>query len=78
MGELELIIAELERKKAHIQKAIDELKQAEATETPEDRRLQFESQAIRDRRSRASRKGWERRKAATPSKSQITGGEQAA
>lgn len=78
MDDLELIIAELERKKAHIQRAIDELRQAEATQTPEERRARLESAGARARRSRASRKGWEHRKAAQVEQSETGGGAQAA
>jgi hypothetical protein len=78
MGELELIITELERKKDHIQRAIDELKQAEATQSSEDRRGRLESETARARRSRASRKGWESRKAPSPGEPQAGGGAQAA
>ena len=49
MDDLELIIAELERKKAHIQRAIDELRQAEATQTPEERRARLGSESARAR-----------------------------
>lgn len=78
MGELESIIAELERKKEHIQRAIDELKQAELTRTPEDRRAQLEAEAERERRSRASRRGWERRKTGQAEPSGPQGGAEAA
>jgi hypothetical protein len=50
MDNLELIIAELERKKEHIQRAIDELRQAEATQSPEERRTWLESESVRTRR----------------------------
>jgi hypothetical protein len=62
MGEFEFLIGELERKKEHIQRAIDELKQAQKTQTPEERRRRQEAEATAARRSRAARKGWERRK----------------
>jgi hypothetical protein len=78
MDDLELIIAELERKKEHIQRAIDVLRQAQATQTPEERRVRLHSESVRARRSRASRKGWERRKAAPEEGSQTSGGAQAA
>jgi hypothetical protein len=78
MDDLELIIAELERKKEHIERAINELRQAEATQTPEERRLRLQSESVRARRSRASRKGWEHRKAAPEEGPQTSGGTQAA
>jgi hypothetical protein len=78
MGDLELIIAELERKKEHIQRAIDELRKAETAKTPEDMRGLLQSEAVHTRRSRASRKGWERRRAAPAGEAQPGGGAHAA
>lgn len=78
MGELEPIIAELERKKEHIQRAIDELRKAEVTETPEQRRARLEEEAARERRSRASRRGWERRKSGQAESIEPGGGAEAA
>ena len=67
MDDLELIIAELERKKAHIQRAIDELRQAEATQTPEERRaLGSESARARERLERDRSIGKFRRKENRP------------
>ncbi len=66
MGEFEFIIAELERKKQHLQRAIDELMQAEATESPDEKRRREQAEAEKAKRSRASKAGWERRKAAKP------------
>jgi hypothetical protein len=62
MAEFDFLIAELERKKEHIERAIEELKQAERTETPEEKRQREEAEAMAARRSRAAKRGWERRK----------------
>ncbi len=78
MGEFEFIIAELERKKQHIQRAIDELKQAEATESPEEKRRRDEAEAEKSRRSRASKAGWERRRSAQAEPEAAPGGAKAA
>jgi hypothetical protein len=63
MAEFEFLTAELERKKEHIQRAIDELKEAERTQTPEEVQRLHEAGAVAARRSRAAKKGWERRRA---------------
>ncbi len=78
MSEFEFIVAELERKKQHIQRAIDELKQAEATESPDEKRRREEAQAEKGRRSRASKAGWQRRKSAQAEPETEPGGAKAA
>jgi hypothetical protein len=78
MPEFDFLIAELERKKEHIERAIQELKEAQRTETPEEKQQRQEAESMAARRSRAAKRGWERRKSPTEEKPELPDTRQAA